>query len=127
MGLMAVRVGSPEVCKVTKTEADLVGSAAEVALMVTEFELPVAVPPPLEALAPACEYVNVAVEGTETMVKVPLKLESETLAMVTLTPAKKPCAVVVVMVTREPVVIVAVDAPEVAVPPLLVALAPVCA
>ena len=71
--------------------------------------------------------MKVAEEGTETMVKLPLKLASETLAMVTLPPGAKPCAAVVVMVTMEPVVIVAVAAPEVAVPPLLEALGPDCA
>jgi hypothetical protein len=125
-GLMAVSVGSPEVCKATRTVVDLVGSAAEVALTVTVLELAVAVPLLPVALAPVCAYVKTAVDGTETMLKVPLKDESETPAMVTLVPAKKPCAAVVVMVTTEAELIVAEDAPEVAVPPLLVAFAPVC-
>ena len=126
VGLIDASVGSATTCTLTRTAAEREESATEMARMVTEGESEVAVPPPLVVLVPLCAYVKVEEAGTEAMAKVPLKVESETPAMVTLWPAVKPCAVAVMMVTTDVVTMDAEAEPTVAVPPLLEALAPVC-
>ncbi len=56
-------------------------------------------PLPLVASAPVCEYVKVVVEGTEAMMKVPLKLVSVTPEITTVCPWVRPWGEVVVIVT----------------------------
>ena len=98
---MEVSVGLTALTMEAPTVAERDESATETALIVTALETEVAVPPPLGVVVsvPVCAYVNVEEDGTEAMVNVPLKLVSDTPAMMTDCPTEKPCGAVVVIVT----------------------------